>query len=201
MPPSQVPREELPQQAPRALSQAEQKRFLRAVGRCHSIRDRAIALLLFYTGLRIGECAALDQGDVFLSARKGTVIVRQGKGETYREIPLHPEARQALEAWRLERKERFPNRDDPAFFLSRQGRRLSERSIDLRLRKLGQDADVELSAHVLRHTCVTNLVRSGTDLVLVAELAGHRRVETTRRYSLPTEQDRIDAIESIRVAY
>lgn len=38
--------------------------------------------------------------------------------------------------------------------------------------------------HVLRHTCVTNLVRCGTDIVVVAELAGHRRLETTRRYSL-----------------
>jgi integrase len=39
----------------------------------------------------------------------------------------------------------------------------------------------------LRHTFVTGLVRAGNDLVLVAELAGHRRLETTRRYSLPSK--------------
>lgn len=201
MSPARVPREDLPQQAPRALTEEEQKRFLRAVERCPSRRDQAVASLLFYTGLRVGECATLDQGDVLVSARKGTVVVRQGKGDTYREVPLNAQVRKALDAWSAERKGRFPNSDDPAFFLNRQGQRLSQRAIDLLLRKLGQEAEVTLSAHILRHTCLTNLVRNGTDLVLVAEIAGHRRMETTRRYSLPTEQDRIDAMEGLQVDY
>jgi len=48
---------------------------------------------------------------------------------------------------------------------------------------------------VLQRTCVTNLVRSGNDLILVPELAGHRRLETTRRYSLPSAgvDDEIEA--------
>lgn len=50
---------------------------------------------------------------------------------------------------------------------------------------------------MLRHTFVTNLVRSGADVVLVAELAGHRRLDTTRRYSLPTRADRATAVESV----
>jgi site-specific recombinase XerD len=50
---------------------------------------------------------------------------------------------------------------------------------------VGVDAQLELSAHVLRHTCLTNLVRAGNDLALIAEIAGHKRLETTRRYSLP----------------
>ena len=55
-----------------------------------------------------------------------------------------------------------------------------------RWRRLGEEADVAVSAHTLRHSCLTNLVRRGHDLVLVAEIAGHKRLETTRRYSLPT---------------
>jgi site-specific recombinase XerC len=58
----------------------EQKRFMRAVERCTSIRDRAIALLLFYTALRVGEGA----NKIALSARKGKVTVRAGKGDLYR---------------------------------------------------------------------------------------------------------------------
>ena len=201
MSPAHVQREDLPQQAPQALTGDEQKQFLRAVERCPSSRDRALALLLFYSGLRIGECAALDENDVVISARKGRVIVRQGKGDTYREVPLHAEARKALDNWLIERKKQFPDSDDSPLFLSRQGKRLSARSIDHCLRKLGQAADIALSAHILRHTCLTNLVRNGTDLVLVAEIAGHRRLETTRRYSLPTEQDRVAAIENIQVDY
>lgn len=196
-----VGREELPQQAPRALGLDEQVHFLRAVERCPSARDRAVALLLFYTGIRIGECAVLDEEDVLVSARKGKVIVRSGKGETYREIPLNTEVRKAQQAWMDERNQRWQAVASPAYFLSRYGHRLSSRSIDLRLRKLGQEAQVDLSAHVLRHTCLTNLVRGGHDLVLVAEIAGHRRLETTQRYSLPTEQDRATAMESIQIKY
>jgi site-specific recombinase XerD len=66
---------------------------------------------------------------------------------------------------------------------------------------LGQQADVAVSAHTLRHSCLTNLVRRGRDLVLVAEIAGHQRLETTRRYSLPAERDRESAMESLRVEY
>lgn len=84
-----VRREELPQQAPGALSPEDQKRFLRAVERTASSRDQALALLLFYTGIRIGECVALDVDDLLLSARRSQVIVRSGKGDSYWEIPLN----------------------------------------------------------------------------------------------------------------
>jgi site-specific recombinase XerD len=199
--PAQVRREDLPQQAPRALDAKEQKRFLRAVERCLSVRDRAVALLLFYTGLRVSECSALDKDDVVMSARKGKVIVRSGKGDIYREVPLNTEAREALKTWRRERERRFEASPDPALFLNRQGIRLSPRAIDLLLRKLGKEAHIAVSAHVLRHTCLTNLIRKGHDIVLVAEIAGHKRLETTRRYSLPTDRDRAAAMESIEVDY
>jgi len=100
-----VRREDLPQEAPKALEPEAQKRFLRAMERCTSVRDRALALLLFYTALRIGECASLDAEDVALSARKGKVIVRAGKGDTYREVALNAEAREALSAWLTERRQ------------------------------------------------------------------------------------------------
>jgi integrase/recombinase XerC len=198
---AQVRREELPQQAPRALDREEQKRFLRAVERCPSVRDQAVALLLFYTGLRVSECAALDLDDLLVSARKGKVLVRDGKGSRYREVPLNTEVREAQKAWLRERQRRFPRSQNPALYLSRQGDRLSTRAIDLLLRKLGEEAGISISAHILRHTCLTNLIRQGNDVVLVAEIAGHRRLETTRRYSLPTDQDRAAAMETLRVDY
>jgi integrase/recombinase XerC len=196
-----VQREDLPQQSPRALKPEEQQAFLRAVERSSSLRDQALARLLFYTGLRLSECAALDVSDILISARKGLVIVRSGKGETYREVPLNAEVRNALKGWLRDRGKRFPKLSDPALFLSLKGKRLSTRAIDLILRQLGADANLELSAHILRHTCLTNLVRRGNDLVLVAEVAGHRRLETTRRYSLPSVDDRERAMEGLQVDY
>jgi len=54
-------------------------------------------------------------------------------------------------------------------------------------------------AHVLRHTFATTLVRGGTDLVIVAELLGHARLETTRGYTRPTAADRARALDLLAV--
>ena len=196
-----IQRERLPAQAPRALKPEEQKAFLRAVEPTSSVRDKAIAHLLLYTAVRLGECAALNLDDVRISARKGIVIIRSGKGDTYREVPLNAEVREALRTWLKERNKRFPQTREPALFLNASGNRLSARAIDLIIRRIGADARLDLSAHVLRHTCLTSLVRRGNDLVLVAEIAGHKRLETTRRYSLPSREDREAAMEELWVDY
>ncbi len=111
----QVSRESLPAQAPRALKPEEQKALLRAIERTSSARNKAIAQLLFYTAVRLGECAALTLDDVRLSARRGVVIIRSGKGDAYREVPLNADVREALRVWLKERNKRFPQTSDPAF--------------------------------------------------------------------------------------
>jgi integrase len=58
-------------------------------------------------------------------------------------------------------------------------------------------ARLGFSGHVLRHTFGTRLIRDGYDLVLVAELMGHARTETTRGYSPPTADDAQAAINSL----
>ena len=196
--PPEVHREDLPQEAPRALGRKEQKLFLRGVAACRRTKDRAVALLMYYTGIRIGECTALDLDDVYVGGRKNRVIVRSGKGDRYREIPLNAEATAAVSEWLKERTKKFEDiQSSPALFLNPQGGRLSTSSLDLIVRKIGQSCGLELSAHVLRHTCLTNLVRNGNDLVLVAEIGGHKRLETTRRYTLPTSQDRETAMAGL----
>lgn len=194
-----VRREDLPKSSPRAITEEEQRRLLRMADRI-SARDRAIVVLLLYTGLRLAELVALDLADVRLSARKGLVVVRSGKGDAYREVPLNALVRQVLEEWLVERKARAAH-GERALFIGRSGRRLSKRSVDDVVRGVGKDAGVSLSAHVLRHTFLTRMVRQGSDLVLVAELAGHRRLETTRRYSLPSDLDRLLAVENLQIDY
>ncbi len=194
-----VRREELPARAPKALTEEHQRRLLRMAERA-SARDRAIVVVLLYTGLRLAELVALDVDDVKVSARKGIVVVRSGKGDAYREVPLNALVRQVLEEWRAERQARA-GEGERALFVGRGGRRLSKRSVDDVVRGLGEDAGVKLSAHALRHTFLTRMVRQGSDLVLVAELAGHRRLETTRRYSLPSDADRLLAVERLQIDY
>ena len=196
-----VRREELSKNAPRAITVGEQRRLLRIAERAGA-RDRAIVVVLLYTGLRLAELVALDVGDLRISARKGVVIVRSGKGDAYREVPLNALVRQVLDEWLAERKNKAVDEDgEQPLFVGRSGRRLSKRSVDDVLRGLGNDAGISLSAHILRHTFLTRMVRQGSDLVLVAELAGHRRLETTRRYSMPSDIDRLLAVENLQIDY
>ena len=198
LPATKIKREELPRAAPRALTPGDQKRFRRACERSPRAIDRAIVFLLLNTGMRIAECAALDVDDVYAQGRKNRVVIRNGKGDRYREIPLNAEACEAITAWLAARTKKFAGKKvDEALFLNPQGKRMSTASIDLIVRKIGRDCGIELSPHILRHTCLTNLVRNGTDLVLVADLAGHKRLETTRRYTLPSESDRERAVAGL----
>jgi len=191
-------REDLPRLAPQALTPKEQRDFLRAVERCKRPRDRAIATLLFCTGIRISECKDLNEDDVLFTSRKGLLKVRNGKGSSYREVPLNGPCRIALQEWVDERRIKYAQVDEEAFFLSNRGTRLSVDSIDHLIRGLAQSAKLEsVSAHTLRHTCLTNLIRDGADVVLVAQVGGHKKLETTMRYSLPTTADLETAMNGV----
>jgi site-specific recombinase XerD len=194
----EIPREELPQVAPIALNREEQQRLLRAIAGCRRSIDRAVVLLMLYTGIRVGECAAINVDDVFVVGRSRKVVVRNGKGDFYREIPLNTEAADAVKEWLRDRGNRFGSRAiDSALFLNPQGKRMSTASLDLIVRKVGNACGLPLSSHVLRHTLLTNLVRKGSDLILVAEIGGHKRLETTKRYTLPSVSDKEKAMEQV----
>lgn len=201
--PASARREELPKAAPRALDARAQQRWLRAAEQA-SQRDKALAYAGFYAGLRISEMVALNLGDVRMSARKGHLVVRYGKGGRYREVPLHPALRTTLQAWFEERPNWPGATEGTALFLNRRGGRLSTRGAYGVLTSLAEQARIpvgrsgDFTPHVLRHTAATILTRAGTDIVLVAEIFGHS-VETARRYALPTEQDRQAAIERLPV--
>ena len=200
--PAAARREDLPKVAPRALGHRDQLRWLRAADHA-TPRDRALAQVGFYGGLRIAEIVALDCDDVHISARKGHLVVRYGKGGRYREVPLHPALRTTLEAW-LEQRARWPGHDGPSLVLNRRGGRLSTRGAYGALVALADAAGITVgrdglfTPHVLRHTVGTTLTRSGADIVIVAEILGHS-VETARRYALPTDQDRQAAIERLPI--
>jgi integrase/recombinase XerC len=202
-------REKPPTTAPEALDEDEQRRFLRAVQRHPSIRDSAIALVLLHAGLRADELAQLDFGDVPISTRRGKVIVWAGKGRdggTYREVPLHRIARDALRKW-LDERPNWPGADGTALWLNRRGGRLSVRSINGIVREIaltaglvhdsGPDAGkARVHPHTLRHTFGTQLIRNGVDVVTVADLMGHAKLDSTRIYTRSSAADRARAIDT-----
>lgn len=195
---AEVLREDLPQEAPQGLSPKEQKKFLRAVELARRPKDKAIATLLFYTGMRLAEAASLELDDVFVTGRKARVIVRSGKGDRYREVPLNSAVCDAMQTWLAERKEKFAGKGvASAVFLNPQGNPMAPNAIYEVIRRLGRDAGLEISPHTLRHTCLTALIRKQNDVILVADIAGHRSLNTTRRYSLPTVADKAKALEGL----
>jgi site-specific recombinase XerD len=83
-------------------------------------------------------------------------------------------------------------------WLSRSGQRLSVRSISKLVSEVLAAASVEESAHALRHTLATRLVRDhARDLALVADILGHADVKTTRRYARSELEDRRAALEDL----
>jgi Site-specific recombinase XerD len=193
-----ISRDDLPQEAPVALEPKEQDRFLRTIEHTRRVKDKAIATLLLYTGMRVSECTQLELDDVFVVGRKTKAIIRAGKGDKYREVPLNSAVCQAIREWLVERKHKYAGRAiSKALFLNPQGKPLSSNSVYGIIRKLGEDCGLELSPHTLRHTCFTKLIRNKNDLILVSDIAGHRSLNTTKRYALPSAADKAKALEDL----
>lgn len=196
-PPDRLPRPRPSILAPRALDEGELRRLLRALEAAERPRDRAIVVLMVFAGLRVSEVAGLDVSDVALSARSGVVHVRHAKADQQRHVPIPAEARCAVSAWLALRPS--TGQGSPLFPGPRG--RLSVRAMHRIVTRLGTQAGLEVSPHDLRHTYLTRLVRQGKDLVLVAELAGHARIETTRRYARPSAADAQAAVEDLALDY
>ena len=107
-----------------------------------------------------------------------------GKGNKQRQLPLGSMAKVALEEW-LAVKNSIKKADQTAVFISQRGNRLSHRSIQDRLKKLGLErgAHQALHPHMLRHSFASHLLESSGDLRAVQELLGHSDIATTQIYT------------------
>ena len=153
--------------------------------------------LLLHTGLRVAELAALRWADLEVRDRSGQLTVRRGKGRKQRTIPLNVEARHALVELRALRDIHGRGRATAAVLQGQRGP-LTERGIQATLARYAAPARIEdLSPHVLRHTWCKNLADAGVRLEVIAALAGHESLETTRRYVEPGQDDLAAAVERI----
>ena len=167
---------------PRALSPDEAGQLMQidADGTL-ALRDKAILELFYSSGLRLSELTGLAPGDVNFD--DATVRVT-GKGAKTRIVPVGSYALVALQAWLTER-DRLAAEGEDALFVNNKGRRLSARSVQLRLEQwaLKRGLGRRVHPHVLRHSFASHVLQSSGDLRAVQEMLGHASISTTQVYT------------------
>ena len=145
------------------------------------IRDLAMLELMYSSGLRLSELVGLNSGDVDI--REGMVRVT-GKGAKTRVVPVGARALEALQAW-LQVRPESSGSANAAVFTTRQGRRLSARAVQQRVRRLARQQGIpgNVHPHTLRHSFASHLLESSGDLRAVQELLGHADISTTQVYT------------------
>jgi site-specific recombinase XerD len=173
-------------------------RLKRAVYSNGNKRDVAIVEVLSNTGIRASELVGLTVYDVILTKRNGSqtysyIIVRRGKGEKYREVPLNTCARKALQEYLSVRHSVCEK-----LFVGQRGP-LRRESIDKILKKYCRMAGIEdISAHVLRHTFCTRLMSENVPVPVISKLAGHASIQTTMDFYVRVSRaDKAAAVEKL----
>ena len=159
------------------LSKAQLKRHEKL-----KTRDLALLTLMLGTGIRVSECVGLDMKDVDFDNDR-IKVVRKGGAESF--VYFGDEVEEALSAYMEERKELNPKEGhENALFLSSVGKRLCVRSVELLVKKYASTVTTvkHITPHKLRSTYGTNLYQESKDIYLVADVLGHKDVNTTRRH-------------------
>lgn len=153
-------------------------------------RDMAILTLLLGTGIRVSECVGLDIDDVDFK-NNGIKILRKGGAEVV--VYFGEEVREALLDYLEERNQIIALEGSTnALFLSLKKSRINVRSVENIVKKYSKLVTnlKNITPHKLRSTYGTSLYRETGDIYLVADVLGHKDVNTTKRHYAAIEDDR-----------
>lgn len=166
---------------PKFLTEAEMEQILAAPAGAGaaSARDRALVELLYSSGLRRAEIAALNVGDV--DALSGTIRVL-GKGSKERIVPV---GEAALSCLRESLRSRGSPGDGEPVFVNGRGARLSSDGVMFVVRRWAKRSALlkNVTPHVFRHSFATHLLNRGCGIREVQEMLGHANLNTTQIYT------------------
>jgi len=171
-----------PKSLPQALSIDQTVKFVSLQGdEPLTLRDHAIVELFYSSGLRLAELIGLNMDALDFS--NGTVTVT-GKGNKTRIVPMGSHAIVAIQQW-LQARALIANAEANAVFITRQGRRISARAVQYRLKEwaIKQGINSNVHPHMLRHSFATHVLQSSGDLRAVQEMLGHANISTTQVYT------------------
>ena len=164
------------------------------------LRDIALITLLLGTGIRVSECVGLDLTDINFD-NNGLNIHRKGGYDTI--VYFGDEVEKALKDYLVERNQIIPaSGSENALFLSLQNRRIVVRSVENLVKKYAGNVTTlkKITPHKLRSTFGTNLYNETGDIYLVADVLGHKDVNTTRKhYAAIDDTNRRKAARVIRL--
>lgn len=140
---------------------------------------RLIFQTLYYTGLRVSECVNLTMNCVDFS--NNVILVKSGKGNKDRSIPMNAKLRTLLmdyvQAWRN-------GQNTDRLFCTKSGG-ICPSYINRKLKNSAKEAGIakHLTAHILRHSFASNLLKNGVDILRIQKLLGHSSIKTTSIYT------------------
>lgn len=198
-PVSDIEAPKLPEKEPTYLTQTEYQNLIASVKReatpFYLARDLAVVVLLLGTGIRLSELVGLTLDRVSLDGSDKSIKVR-GKGNKERIIPLTKEVAATLALYLKQR----PEVASEHLFISRLGYEMHARSVYGLVKKYLKAAGIKktkAAVHSLRHTFGTSLMNNGVNIVVIQELLGHKKLETTRRYLHINNVDLRNAVDSL----
>lgn len=164
------------------------------------IRDTAILTLFLGTGIRISELVGLDN-DSFDFTENSFVVTRKGGNRAI--LYFSDEVKYALQEYIAEKSNdpKVPE-NEPAFFLSMQYKRINVRSVEILVKKYSKIVSPlkKITPHKLRSTYGTRLYQETGDIYIVADVLGHRDVNTTKRhYAAITEDNRRRVANAVKL--
>jgi len=162
-------------------------------------RDNAIVTLFLGTGIRISELVGLNV-ESFDFSENAFIVTRKGGNQTM--LYFSDEVAMALKTWLEKRATLELDNDEKAMFISLQNKRISIRAVENLVKKFAQVASPlkKISPHKLRSTFGTNLYKETRDIYIVADVLGHKDVNTTKKhYAAISEDMRKSVADKIKI--
>lgn len=192
--PARLPKFQIGKYKERNMCTLEEIKMLYAA--CQSKRDKALMGIAYGCGLRRSEIQNLNTSDVNLN--KGTLVVREGKGNKSRTVPLANNVIRDLREYLVYERAKYFSKNNmestPAFFISNKGLRMRGTGLNNLLKELitrTGNAELErkeITLHCLRHSIATHLIDKGANIEFVQRLLGHSLIDTAHLYSKRRKQ-------------
>ncbi|WP_397601616.1 tyrosine-type recombinase/integrase [Silvanigrella sp.] len=179
--------------APRWIMKKDLNALFRFVEKQGRIRNEALVLLLFHTGIRVSELVSLTWGDIHLTRYEGLLTVQKGKGQKKRFIPLNATARNVL----LKLKKHSIKKEEKDFLFYGKRGPLRENGVLKLFYSFSHQLKIPVTPHSLRHTFCKTLLDNKESIEKVSTLAGHSSLTTTQKYVTPSLHDLSKAVFSL----